>query len=402
MDIFPNPFRPGAGQLPPHLAGRQDQLTYFDTNTLSQNPILTNLIITGLRGVGKTVLLDSIRPVAINKGWIWAGSDLSESASVSERNLSTRILADLAVASSHLIVREEEEKQIGFNVQPAKNPVYLNYNLISQIYSDTPGLEADKLKATIGFIWANVKDKAKGIILAYDEAQNLTDQAEDRQYPLSVLLEVVQYVQRKQISIILILTGLPTLFPNLVATRTYAERMFHQMTLKKLSPEESKEAIVIPIKKDNCPVSLSEKFIGEIIETSGGYPYFIQYICKEIYDSFLQQLSVNNHSPRISLDDIVRKLDTDFYQGRWDRVTDRQKDLLIIISNLGNAEDEFTLKEIEEESNKTATPFKRSPINLMLKSLSESGLIYKNRHGKYSFAVPMFSYFIKREMETEL
>ncbi len=401
MDTFQNPFRPGAGQLPPHLAGRQNQIDYFEKNSLTQSAILTNLIISGLRGVGKTVLLDTLRPHAIGAGWMWAGADLSESVSVSEKTLSIRILADLASACSSILITKYEKTPIGFTAKTEKMQQYLNHDILNYVYQNTPGLEADKLKKVIEFAWANIKLQAKGIVLAYDEAQNLKDNAADKQYPLSLLLEVVQYIQRQQFPVLLILTGLPTLFPNLVETRTYAERMFHQMILHRLTSEESREAIEKPIQKEGCPVKLSDAAIDQIIQFSGGYPYFIQYICKEIYDMYLQQLAMGNDNRTYNFEDVIRKLDSDFYQGRWNKVTDRQRDLLSIIANLDNAEEEFTIKEIEEESLNTDNPFKRSPINLMLKSLSENGLIYKNRHGKYSFAVPLFSQFIKRESATE-
>jgi hypothetical protein len=86
---FKNPFRPGAGVLPPHLAGRQSHIDYFIGKTLPQEPILTNLIITGLRGVGKTVLLETLKPQALHRGWLWVGSDLSESGSFVESSMST-------------------------------------------------------------------------------------------------------------------------------------------------------------------------------------------------------------------------------------------------------------------------------------------------------------------------
>jgi hypothetical protein len=400
--LFPNPFRPGAGQVPPHLAGRETELEYFKTKSLSQHPILQNLIVSGLRGVGKTVLLDTLKTIAIKEGWIWAGADLSESTSVSEKTLSTRIMVDIGSATSPFSITEEERTSLGFAGQKEIIEHTLNYNVLYSIYDQTPGLEADKLKKVLEFTWQVIHGKANGIVLAYDEAQNLIDHAGDKQYPLSLLLEVMQFLQRKQIPYLLVLTGLPTLFSNLIESRTYSERMFHLMLLSKLNKDQSKEAITVPIKKDNCPVSLTDSFISDIVDASGGYPYFIQYLCKEIYDSYLQQVSMGIDLPNVSLEDIMRKLDTDFYQGRWNRVTDRQRDLLIIISKLENAEEEFSIKEIEEESKKTKTPFKSSPVNLMLKSLTEAGLIYKNRHGKYSFAVPMFSYFIKRELNEEM
>ena len=89
MAKFANPFRPGAGHPPPYLAGRQAERAEFQ-RLLGQTTILENMVLTGLRGVGKTVLLDRFRPLAIEHGWIWVGTDLSESTSVSEDNMAIR------------------------------------------------------------------------------------------------------------------------------------------------------------------------------------------------------------------------------------------------------------------------------------------------------------------------
>ena len=80
---FTNPYRPGAGHMPPHLAGRDDALAEFE-RLLGQDVILENMVLTGLRGVGKTVLLDTFKPRAIEEGWLWVGADLSEAASLTE------------------------------------------------------------------------------------------------------------------------------------------------------------------------------------------------------------------------------------------------------------------------------------------------------------------------------
>jgi len=233
MKVFPNPFRPGAGQPPPYLAGREKEKNDFRI-LLKQRPILKNLVLTGLRGVGKTVLLETLKPIAIEEGWFWAGTDLSESAGVSEQTLSIRILTDIAALVSSFTVMEEEYRPIGFGVGPSRTEIKLNYFTLHSIYSETPGLEADKLKRVLEVVWETVKSRVNGIVIAYDEAQVLKDKAAEKQYPLSLLLEIIQYLQRKEMPYMLVLTGLPTLFPNLVEARTYAERMFQLMVIDKL------------------------------------------------------------------------------------------------------------------------------------------------------------------------
>jgi hypothetical protein len=99
---------------------------------------------------------------------------------------------------------------------------------------------------------------------------------------------------------------------------------------------------------------------------------------------------------------IIRKLDSDFFAGRWDSVTNRQRELLFCIAHLDNADNEFTISEIVEVSKKMlkAKPFAPADVSQMLPRLIDKGLIYKNRTGKYFFAVPLFSSFMKRRYAT--
>lgn len=399
--LFPNPFRPGAGHPPPYLAGREAEQREF-AKALDQQPILTNLVLTGLRGVGKTVLLETFKPIAIQKAWLWAGTDLSESASVSEEIIGVRILADLAPLVSGIKVGETERRLAGFTGSVERKVQHLDFELLKQLYDRTPGLALDKLKTVLEFTWSCLSHtKCRGVVLAYDEAQNLSDQAASHQYPLSLLLDVFQSIQKKKLPFFLVLAGLPTLFPKLVEARTFSERMFHVMTLGRLKDKDSREAILRPIDEQNCPVSFTDQAVKEIIGHSGGYPYFIQFLCREMFDSYLQQKSAGETKPRVTVAQSVRKLDSDFFAGRWNRVTDRQRELLAVVAVLPNCDEEFTVQEIVEESRKSLKkPFGASHVNQMLAKLAENGLVYKNRHGRYSFAVPLLGEFIKRQ-ETE-
>jgi hypothetical protein len=377
---FDNPFRPGAGHMPPHLAGRELERKEFE-RLLEQTVILENPILTGLRGVGKTVLLDTFKPLAIGKGWHWVGTDLSESASVTEQALAVRLLTDLSVVSSSM--------------------GKLDYTTLIDIFGNTPGLVADKLKAVLEIVaTACERESARGVVFAYDEAQNLADSPADGQFPLSLLLDVFQSIQKKDIPFMLALTGLPTLFPKLVEARTFAERMFRVIVLDKLSREDSRDAILKPIAHANCPVAFDDRSVETICDESGGYPYFVQFICREVYDVFIQSVKVNGIATPVPLDAITRKLDTDFFAGRWARATDRQRELLWTIANLSNADGEFTVQEIVTRSRELLTkPFTNSHVNQMLATLTTMGLIYKNRRGGYSFAVPLFHRFLLRQQE---
>lgn len=394
---FSNPFRPGAGHMPPYLAGREHETKEF-LKLASQSTILENMVLTGLRGVGKTVLLDTFKPLAIANKWLWVGTDLSESASISEDNLAIRLLTDLSVVTSNTLISREQISKIGFSNKQEIIDTNLGFGFLFNLYQKTPGLVLDKLKSILEFVWNCLKTQnIKGLIFAYDEAQNLSDQATNNQYPLGVLLDAFQSIQKKDIPFMLILTGLPTLFPKLVDSRTFAERMFRVVFLKRLNEKDCQDAILKPINSNRCPVKFTDESVSLITEHSGGYPYFIQFICREAYDAFLPKIAAGE-TASVPLEEITRKLDTDFFAGRWSRATDRQRELLLLISQLDNSEEEFSVQDIVDLSKKiTQKPFSNSHVNQMLNSLNSAGLIYKNRFGKYSFAVPLLSQFILRQ-----
>ncbi len=168
FELFPfdNPYRPSAGHPPPHLAGRDKQQAEFD-QLLKQDRILTNLVLT-----------------------------------VNETTLALRIIADLAVvtAATPFDVKGQK-KPMGFNapLQLTLGATQgLSYDDLLRRYDQTPGLVSDKIKSVLEFVWGGLKDQGQRVIFSYDEAQNLADHAEKDQYPLSVLLDVFQSIQRKE------------------------------------------------------------------------------------------------------------------------------------------------------------------------------------------------------------
>ena len=400
---FKNPYRPGAGHMPPYLAGREREYAEFD-RLLEQDEILENLVLTGLRGVGKTVLLEKFKSRALEHGWIWASADLSESASISEVALAERLLADLAlITSSTTVVEPAPEQRVGFTAPSQPREVPLTHKILVATYERSPGLIADKIKATLEFAWEHLRGQGiDRLIFAYDEAQNLSDHATKEQFPLSVLLDVFQSIQKKGIPFMLVLAGLPTLFPKLVDARTDAERMFRVMTLSKLGEDESREAVLKPIEVAGCPVTLAPESVEVIVSESSGYPYFIQFIGREVYDVFIRQ-DADEERKFVPIEAIQRKLDADFFAGRWARITDRQRELLWVVAQLDRPDEEFTILELTEKAKEILPkPFSPSNASQMLTGLAERGMIYKNRFGRYSFAVPLLGRFIVRTQEQPL
>lgn len=394
---FTNPFKPGAGHMPPYLAGRGDEEAQF-RKLLGQTQILENLILTGLRGVGKTVLLETFKPIAVQERWLWVGTDLSEAVSLSEDNLALRIITDLAVVTSAFHLKAGEHQNMGFGTSSTDIVQPVNFAFLRKKYEDEPGLVTDKLKSVLEFAWALIQTTdRRGIVFAYDEAQNLADNAQKDQYPMSVLLDVFQSIQRKGVPFMLALSGLPTLFPKLVDARTFAERMFRVVALGKLQRAASEEAIRRPVADAKCPIQFSDMSVEVIADLSGGYPYFVQFICREVYDIWIQRVDTEQDMG-IPIVEITRKLDTDFFAGRWAKATDRQRELMWVIACLDTCDEEFSVQEIVQMSATVLIkPFTSSHANQILSTLASAGLIYKNRHGKYMFAVPLMADFVRRQ-----
>jgi AAA ATPase domain len=404
MEDLGNPYRAGAGHSPPYLAGREAEIATF-RERLRQQDITTNVILTGLRGVGKTVLMDDkFKPLAQSENWAWVGSDFSETSFTNEVNLCTRLITDLSVYTSSVGVRGASEG-LGFNL-PESEERRLDFKFLMTFFDAQPGLMVDKLKAVLQLACAAAnKSGVKGIVFAYDESQEVCDKEERDQYPLALLLESFQSIQRKGARCLLLLTGLPTLYPRLVESRTYAERMFSVQEIGRLSKEDSERAITVPL--EGKLWQFAPQGVEMIVKVSDGYPYFIQFICRDAFDF----MRANPGGTTIPIEPIVRRLDSDFFSARWDLLSDRQRDLLFCISRIGTAtgapitdivDAEFTIPEIVSESQvlKDGGDFKAfayGDVSQMLPRLIDKGLVYKNRHGKYLFAVPLFGRFIARK-----
>ena len=385
--------------MPPYLAGRDEEQERFK-RLLGQTVVTENLIITGLRGVGKSVLLEALRPIARFHGWLWVGDDFTESRALTEERIADSIVTDLSVALSPLFIQTQLELPIGFATATKAKKRPLDYTDLRHIYDKVPGRPADKLKSVLRHVGELIAPTTfKGIVFAYDEAQNLGDRAKDQEYPLSLLLDVFQSIQKSPggLPYMLVLTGLPTLFPKLNETRTYTERMFDMFLLDKLEDDASREAITRPIADKECPLTFTTNAVDTIIEMSGGYPYFIQFICKEVFDAWIVRYQ-SGQKAEVPQEEILRKLDQRFFSGRWDNASDRQREFMTVIALLPNGGAPFKVQEVVEMSREMLErPFSTSSAGMMLKTLIENDFVFRNRRGKYTFALPLMDRFILRQ-----
>ncbi len=394
-----NPYRPGAGHRPPFLAGRMEEKEQF-AKLLEQQPVTENLILTGLRGVGKTVLLEDYHPIASEARWLWVGADISERSTHTEENLCVRLMTDLAAALSGVVLGEETRIPVGFGSEATKTTHRLSYADLHSFYDETPGLPSDKIKAVLRAVQSTLTGSGvRGIVFAYDEAQNLQDHSDRTELPIALLLEVFQSIQRSDSDVLmmLVLTGLPTLYSKLVESRTYSERMFTVQTLGTLSSSETREAILKPTQ--DTAVQFNDPSIESIWQESSGYPYFVQFFCREVFDVWVGRHNRGEDLGEVPLGPVVSKLDEDFFAGRWNILTERQRDALTAIAALEGDPDYFSIQDVAAKS-KVVLDSGFSPSNLsqVFQQLITKGLVYKSRHGEYSLAVPLLAQFTRRQV----
>lgn len=359
-----------------------------------------NLIITGLRGVGKTVLLEELKPIAQREGWLWTGNEISESISLTENRLATRLVVDLSALLGPIVMHKQEMLPFGFTSKRQIKEKPLAFDDLWGVFNSTNGLTIDRLKALLTYCARLVEGTSlKGIIFAYDEAQNLSDHSAQDEFPLALLLDAFSSMQRQSFKcqFLLILTGLPTLITKLNETRTYTERMFHTMTLDKLNEKDAIDAIQKPIDITKSTLRFKPALVKYIAASSSGYPFFIQFIAKEVFDAWIGKIKVGE-APLAPVTEIMAKLDQDFFAPRWGRATDRQQEFMQVIATLQNSEDEFTVPEIVAASKELLKkPFTPSHAVQILAGLADKGLIYRNRRASYCFAVPLLARFIQRQ-----
>ena len=407
--LIENPYRPGAGHSPPFLAGRSREQDHF-RRLLRQNFTTENILITGLRGMGKTVLLCQLRIMAEREGWIWVGNDLSESSSLTEERLAIRILTDISEGLARVLSKPANgagAAHLGDPTKPQDRADDQNspfaFEALRNMYERAPGLPSDRLRNVLSRLGSVINGvKARGILFSYDEAQCLSDHAERNEFPMSLLIETIASLQKKEgvSPYLLVLCGLPQVFDALTETRTYTERMFHVVSLDRLSRDESFAAFMTPLQPLMPPLHASKDLIDKAVDLTGGYPYLIQFFGKELVDQLLRNGGVLSPD-KFPSPSVMDRLDSGLFAARWNKTTDKQREVLrVIASRAPNSALDFSAQEIAALSLGQGD-LTNAQATQMLQALCERGLLYRTRHGRYAFTVPMSETMILRRFQSE-
>ena len=390
MDPLNNPFSPGAGTPPPELAGRSDILNraMMTLARVKRGRAEKSMMIIGLRGTGKTVLLHEISKLAENEGYQTAFVEAHEKKSLPELLLPElrRVLFVLDAGKVSEKVKQAfrilksfvsgiklnikiQEIDFGMGIDPERGT------------ADSGDLESDLAQVFISLGEA-AKDRNTSVAIIIDELQYLTEQE------LSSLIMAIHRVTQKSLPVVLIGAGLPQLVGKAGRTKSYAERLFDYPELGPLRKEDAKQALQAPVKREN--VSFTDEALDEIIKVTEGYPYFLQEWGYQAWN-IAQQIPIDIAVAKSATDASIQRLDQNFFRVRFDRLTPREKEYLRALAELGSAPQRSG--DVAEELGldvKNAAPLRNNLI--------KKGMIYSPKHGDTAFTVPLFEGFMKRSM----
>ena len=270
-------FAPGTAYPPPYLAGRDALLGEFSRFLAEPHPPHFNWSLTGLRGTGKTVLLGEFTTRAERAGWVCSARELGD------RHRDPDRLAEAIAADCDALVRRcdalagvGQALERGVRLLRPRR-ITLGEIGVEPAYETAAFEPAERIGTALSAVArAAVDTHRPGALLLYDEAHLLADDRARGEFPLSSLLAGVGQAQRSSQAVRIVLCGLPTLTLNLKRAKTYAERMFRQVVVGHLERGDAWDAIGIPLTGSGRTFALD--LVGDIVEKTDGYPYFLQFV----------------------------------------------------------------------------------------------------------------------------
>ncbi len=392
-----SPYKPGNGLEPPYLGDRGAQLERFGA-FLEDPSTPHNVVVTGLRGVGKTVLLQRYSIEARDAGWVVADREFSE-ADAEPSMFAQRVLADLTRLTRDLSLSWRVKDAAGGAVDRVTDMLgnlTVSYEGLELGYS--PGRRSSKTPKQM--LDDDLRDALRevgrlcqksdhtGFILQYDEFQVVKE--ERRELTLSALLAATAAVQREGIPVMLVLCGLPTILENLGRSKSYSERMFTVEHIGHLHPPEDRLAFTGPAE------ARGRRFTDQVVEAvlldTQGYPFFIQLYGDALWKG-------TNAQPVIAEDDfrrlrpgIVDGLDRSFFESRYRRASAREQRVLRAMAAGGG--EASTIEDLRQR-----LQMSNSELQPLLRFLVEKGLIYRPTRGHLAFTAPMFGAFLRRRRD---
>lgn len=389
MDPVRNPFSPGAGRKPAALVGRDDALEAWETSVQRTQIGRTDqpIVLYGLQGVGKTVLLSEFRRKAAKADWIVAqveaGTDTSLREMLGEALYAP--LSDLARPRAGQRLLKGLKTALSFKASyDATGAWTFGVDLAGAPGggADTGMLDTD-LKKLINDLADAADEKGVGLAVLVDEAQDLSSEE------LGSLCAIAHAAAQDDWRVLFGLAGLPSLPRILAEAKSYAER-FRYMRIQELAPEVVAEALTIPAGLEDA--QWDDDAIDIVVDASGRFPYFLQQFGQETWNVAVGPV-IARHEAALGVAQGTNDLDNGFFRVRWDRATRAEQSYLRAMASDGDE---------GSSSSEVATRLSRKPASLgpARASLIAKGLIYAPEHGIVAFTVPGMAAFISRQIDS--
>jgi AAA ATPase domain len=381
-----NPYTPNAGARPPALVGRDAQLEAFEVllDRLRRGHTEQSLLITGLRGVGKTVLLGAFEERAREREWTTVEAEITKNVEFGLR------MAQLARRALLQVAPKARWKERGGRAAAVLKSFQLTVSPQGEL---TFGLDADAAEglADSGSLGEDLTDvlvalgeaaqeQDRGVVFLFDEVQFLS-LAE-----LEALIAALHKTVQRQLPITLVGAGLPQL-PRLAGeAKSYAERLFQFPMIGRLSADEAARALTEPAAP--LGVEFADEAVQAIVEYTEGYPYFLQEYGKLVWEH-ADVSPVTLEDVRDTQEAVEAKLDSSFFRVRTDRVTDLELQYMRAMAELG-AEPQAA-KDVAQLMGRRSEQLGPTRSRLI-----EKGLLYTPAHGLAAFTVPQFDRYMRR------
>lgn len=390
MDPMQNPFSPGAGAPPPELVGRDHILeeARILVGRILNKKAEQNLLLTGLRGVGKTVLLNEIIRQAQHNGCQVIAIEASEGKSLGSA------LAPLLKKTFYALDRLEGRKEsvrkglialrnfIG-TIKINIGDIGLDIEPLSGL-ADTGDIEVDLIDLFECAAQA-AEEKGSAIILVIDEIQYLSSKE------LGALIMALHAMQQRSLPFALVGAGLPTL-PGLAGNaKSYAERLFRFPSIGALSRSDLETALVVPFKESG--VDIEKIALDEIYTATLGYPYFVQEWGYQLWN-LVSEPHITPRDIESARERVQARLDRNFFTVRMERLTNGEKKFLRTMAS-------FHVERVKIAELALRMGVSSQALSPRRSSLIKKGMIYSPTHGDIAFTVPLFDGFMLRAMPME-
>ncbi|WP_018157463.1 ATP-binding protein [Demetria terragena] len=403
MDPIKNPYAPGAGQRPPELAGRDSELETFGVvlQRISRGKPERSVVLTGLRGVGKTVLLNALRSAAVRAKW---GTGKLEARP--EQRLRRPLSAAL-----HTAVREighpqgddvdhvlgviksfaQRDSPSGTKLRERWNPGIDAPAVVGRADSGDIEIDLVELLSDVGGLAGDV---GKGVAIYIDEMQDLHPD------DVSALCAACHEISQAALPVIVVGAGLPHLPAVLSASKSYSERLFRYVRIDRLPRDFADRALQMPAKDEGA--DFTPAALDAMYAATGGYPYFIQAYGKAVWDQ-APGTPIDVDDVNVAAPEAESELAVGFFGSRYERATPGEREYLRAMADAALAiadRDDEELDEIESvPTSDVANLLDRKPQSLSpaRDALLKKGLIYSGERGRIAFTVPHFGRYLRTQ-----